>query len=64
MSKLEIRQCTKENPWDRVESRPGVRVQHRDARVVSSRDYHDTGDEVVTYECPHCLHRFDVEIPQ
>lgn len=57
-------ECTKEHPWDAIESRPGVRVQHRDATLVSSRDYPDTGDEVETYRCPHCHMMFNVMVPQ
>jgi hypothetical protein len=62
MSPTEI-VCTRDHPWDKVE-RKSVRVIHPDAdEVGEQRDGWPAGD-MQTYECPHCGHRFEIELPQ
>ena len=53
--------CRADNMW-----RPGVRafkVVHPDAVELRQEDGWPGGD-VVVYECPHCKHRFRIELPQ
>lgn len=52
--------CTAANPW-----KPGDHRIHPDAREVhdSQRDGWPGGD-IVTYECPHCRQRFEIELAQ
>lgn len=53
--------CTKDDPW-----KPGdKRGIHPDAREIrdSQRDGYPGGD-LVTYECPHCKQRFEIELAQ
>lgn len=52
--------CTQSDPCQLGEKRI-----HRDAREVhdSQRDGWPGGD-LVTYECPHCKQRFEIELAQ
>lgn len=52
--------CTKDDPWTPEKSR---RAEHPDAEYVSEHDY-GSGEYCVTYKCPHCGKRFEVELPQ
>lgn len=53
--------CTKETPWDH---KYDGRVQHPDAQEVGEQEDGWPGGDIVTYLCPHCGHRFKVELPQ
>jgi hypothetical protein len=53
--------CKANTPW--IPSM-GTPVVHVDAHEVSDqRDGCPSGD-IVTYECPHCGHRWQAELPQ
>lgn len=54
--------CTPEHPWHRGIAPP---VLHPGAHEVhdSQRDGYPGGD-IVTMECPHCGHRWEMELPQ
>jgi len=53
--------CRAEHIWQ-----PGIKafkVLHPDAVELRQEDGWPGGD-VVVYECPHCKHRFRIELPQ
>jgi hypothetical protein len=53
--------CSKNTPWVPAMGTP---VVHADAAEVGKqRDGWPAGD-LVTYECPHCGHRWTAELPQ
>lgn len=65
MIQIVTKTCTAEDPWDGL-TFPDRRVVHPDAREVeydSQRDGWPSGD-LVDYRCPHCGHKFTVELPQ
>lgn len=55
--------CTKEKPWDKVPNDEG-RVIHPDANEVGEQQSGWPAGDIVTYECPHCGHRWEQELPQ
>jgi hypothetical protein len=45
--------------------KPGEKRIHREAREVHDSQRNGwPGGDVVTYECPHCKQRFEIELPQ
>jgi hypothetical protein len=54
-------QCTADHPW-----RPGLPtpVTHPDACEVGEQEDGWPAGDIVTYACPHCGHRWKVELPQ
>lgn len=55
--------CTAATPW------PGntachILVVHNDAHEVGEQQPGWPGGDIVTYECPHCGHRWTSEQPQ
>lgn len=59
-----IIECTKDNPWDGVKLENGVRISHPDA-IEIAEDYGSlgSGGSHIEYECPHCKHKFLVQLP-
>lgn len=57
-------QCTEENPWNKKLPPAGFSINHPDA-VEIEEDYGSliSGGSYIRYECPHCLHRFWVQLP-
>lgn len=53
--------CSKNTPW--VPSM-GTPVVHADAHEVGDQRDGWPGGDIVTYECPHCGHRWRAELPQ
>ena len=53
--------CTKETPWAKGLPTP---VVHRDAREVGEQADGWPGGDIVTMECPHCGHSWEMELPQ
>lgn len=53
--------CTASEPWDK--EKHGPRAIHPDADLIAERDF-GGGEYCEHYECPHCKHRFYVELPQ
>ena len=60
---MAIIECTKDKPWD-GKTDPGDRVRHADAKEVGEQEEGYPGGDIVTYACPHCGHRFRVELAQ
>lgn len=56
-------ECTAAKPWDGSSS-PRQRVRHADAKEVGDQTDGWPGGDIATYECPHCGHRWTVELPQ
>ena len=59
--------CTKETPWKRESVRMDGkedRIVHLDAREVGEQEDGWPAGDIVTYECPHCGHRWRAELPQ
>ncbi len=55
--------CTPENPWVADDAERRI-VIHRDAKEVGEQEDGWPGGDIVTYECPHCKHRWQAELPQ
>lgn len=54
--------CTAETPWRSDMSVRG-QIVHPDAKEGEQRDGWPAGDEV-SMSCPHCGHRWVMELPQ
>lgn len=60
-SKPQVRICTADNPWSKSE--PRQPVEHPDAIEGEQYDGYPGGD-LVPMKCPHCQHRWTMELPQ
>ena len=58
-----IIECTKDKPWN-GQSDPGDHIRHVDAKEVGEQEDGWPGGDIVTYQCPHCGHRWKQELPQ
>lgn len=56
--------CTADNPWSQAKDTPDTRVIHPEALEVSDQINGWPSGDIVTYECPHCKHRWTQELPQ
>lgn len=54
--------CTAADPWN-GKSLKGVQVAHADAVELRQRDGYPGGD-LVDFECPNCMHKWTMELPQ
>lgn len=63
MNNVMYTKCTKGDPWNKS-LKPG-QVVHPDAREIhgSQCDGYPGGD-IITMECPNCVHRWTQELPQ
>ena len=53
--------CTMVRPWREEDRKPAL---HPDATRVGGQEDGWPGGDYVTYECPHCLTIFSVELAQ
>jgi hypothetical protein len=53
--------CKASTPWRESIAGP---VVHPDAHAVGQQRDGWPGGDIVTYECPHCGHRWEAELPQ
>ena len=53
--------CTANMPW---REDLGVPVVHPDAREIGDQEDGWPGGDLVNYLCPHCGHRWRMELPQ
>ncbi len=55
--------CTAERPWKPEFGTDGG-VAHPDADEIGEQTDGWPGGDIVTMECPHCKHRWTMELPQ
>lgn len=55
--------CDAEHPY-KHHPYEKVRVVHMDAKEVGEQEDGWPSGDIVTYECPHCGHRWKQELPQ
>lgn len=53
-------ECTAREPWGKGKGR----AYHPDADEIGEQQDGWPGGDLVTYECPHCGLKFQVELPQ